>query len=484
MPPITEADVAALSEQVDAMSAPQRERRRGEIVLELGRLDSYPRLSGAQRTQQTSLKQELAAITAADAVADIERARILSAGRGLSGLGSSYAVESGAAFPQTAHTGSGRDALRDAAMRTLESAVRAHSLPEHAAERVESMLRTEPPRGQTLTARWTLATGADAYRSAFAKLLADPVRGHLLWSGEEGEAYRRVAEVQSEMRAMNLTDGAGGYMVPLTLDPAILLTSAGSNNPLRQIARVEQTATDSWNGVSSAGATAEWKTEAVEAADGSPTLVQPSIPAHFGDSFVPYSFEVGMDAVDFLGQLQGVLVDAADQLMATAYTTGTGTGQPTGIVTALAGTSSAIATAVADTVAASDVFNVQNALPPRFSMNAQWCANIAIINTLKQFESTNGAPKFPEIANGQLLGKPLNECSNMDGSLTAGQDNHVLVYGDFSNFVIVDRIGTTLELIPNLVGANRRPTGQRGALLWFRTGSDSIADNAFRVLNA
>jgi predicted phage gp36 major capsid-like protein len=49
--------------------------------------------------------------------------------------------------------------------------------------------------------------------------------------------------------------------------------------------------------------------------------------------------------------------------------------------------------------------------------------------------------------------------------------------------VIVDRIGNTLELIPNLVGANRRPTGQRGALLWFRTGSDSVVDNAFRLLN-
>jgi hypothetical protein len=31
---------------------------------------------------------------------------------------------------------------------------------------------------------------------------------------------------------------------------------------------------------------------------------------------------------------------------------------------------------------------------------------------------------------------------------------------------------------------NRRPTGQRGALLWFRTGSDVVVTNAFRLLNA
>jgi HK97 family phage major capsid protein len=73
----------------------------------------------------------------------------------------------------------------------------------------------------------------------------------------------------------------------------------------------------------------------------------------------------------------------------------------------------------------------------------------------------------------------------MDGSINAAAtaDNYLLAYGDWSNFVIVDRIGTTIELIPNLVGANRRPTGQRGALMWFRTGSDVVVNEAFRLLD-
>ena len=33
------------------------------------------------------------------------------------------------------------------------------------------------------------------------------------------------------------------------------------------------------------------------------------------------------------------------------------------------------------------------------------------------------------------------------------------------------------------MGANRRPTGQRGALLWFRTGSNVVVPQAFRLLN-
>lgn len=87
-----------------------------------------------------------------------------------------------------------------------------------------------------------------------------------------------MAAVQTEQRAMSTSDSAGGYMIPLTLDPAVQLTSSGSINPLRQISRVVQIATDSWNGVTSAGVTAEWTAEAAEMADASPTLGSPSIP--------------------------------------------------------------------------------------------------------------------------------------------------------------------------------------------------------------
>jgi predicted phage gp36 major capsid-like protein len=73
----------------------------------------------------------------------------------------------------------------------------------------------------------------------------------------------------------------------------------------------------------------------------------------------------------------------------------------------------------------------------------------------------------------------------MDGSITTSGavSNFALLYGAFENFVIADRIGSTLELIPNIVGTNQRPTGQRDAMLWFRTGSDSVNDAAFRMLD-
>ncbi|KXF48350.1 hypothetical protein AXA44_29665 [Rhodococcus sp. SC4] len=378
---------------------------------------------------------------------------------------------------------------RDAALRQLERVATAHALPTHAADKADHLIRSGSPAAQDLAARWVSATGAEAYSRAFAALCADPTRGHLQWGPEEAQAYREVTAVHAELHRRDMTVGTGsegGMLVPLHLDPSILLSSDGSTNPLRKIARVVQVTGTSWRGVSSAGAQAEWVPEAAEVADASPTLAQPTVPVHKGDAFVPFSFELGDDGQNFLSELQGVLVDAADQLMAQAFTNGSGNGQPTGLVTKVAGTSgSVVPPATAETFSAADIFAVQNSLPPRWQPRAQWTANLSIINAAKQFETTNGSLKFPEIATGQLLGRALNENSSQDGAPNAGVTGvaNVLVYGDFQQFLIVDRIGTSLEVIPHLFGENRRPTLQRGGLLWFRTGSNAIVPEAFRVLS-
>lgn len=380
--------------------------------------------------------------------------------------------------------------LKGEALRAIDAAAERHKgtdTPDSAFERATELVSKGKADETDLAARWVSAAASADYEKAFAKLVSNPTHGHLEWTPAEADAYRRAVAVKGEMTKGMLsgTDSAGGFMVPLTLDPAIVLTSAGSINPLRRISRVVQTMTDQWQGVSSAGVTAEWKAEAAQAADATPTIADEPIPVHFGDAYVPYSFEAGMDAVNLLGELQKLLIDGAEQLMATAYTTGSGSGQPTGIIKALDGTASEVAPTTAEAFAAADIYKVQNALPARFQANARWLANIATINTMAQFETTNGALQFPELRDDRLLRKSLDELSNMDGTFdpAATADNFLLLYGDFSNFVIVDRIGATLELIPHLVGANQRPTGERGALLWFRTGSDSVANNAFRVLN-
>jgi HK97 family phage major capsid protein len=378
-----------------------------------------------------------------------------------------------------------RGKRRDGALRMLDGLVSANRLPARSAETVEQLTRTGSGQEQSWASRMAEALGSELYLSAWSRLVSDPARGHLMWSGPEQDAFRRVQQLRSETRAMSTTDTAGGFEIPLTLDPSILLSSSGSQNPLRKISRTVQIVTDAWHGVSSAGVTAQWLTEGTESSDASPTLAQPVIPVYKASAFVPFSYEIAQDAVNFPEELGKVLSDGYDQLSATAFTTGSGTGQPTGLITALAGGASEVDSIGSDVLASTDVYALQAATAPRFQPNSQWLASLPVWNILRQFETTNGALKFPSLQNDPptLLGGPANVCSNMDNSITGAAENYVVVVGDFEQFCIVDRWPSQLELIPNLFGANQRPTGQRGAFLFARVGSNVLVPNAFRVLN-
>ncbi len=455
-----------------------RSVRMAQITAEIEKLSQHDKLTDAQDDRYHELRAEYRELDREEQLAEL-RERIAAG---------TVRLEPGA--PTDAEY---RDdpvlesSTRSIALRTIDRGHRCGELPDFAAERATTLIETDPATNRGLAARWAVAAGSEHYASAFCKLLADPARGHMLFDEREHAAYKAVAAVQGEMRAMGISpDASGGFMVPLTLDPAILLTNAGTINPLRRVSRVVQTVTDNWNGVSSAGVVANWYAEHAEVSDDSPTLAQPSIPVHRGSAFIPYSFEFGMDAPNALTELQKLLLDGADRLMSTAYTTGTGTGQPTGIITALAGTASVITPTTAETFAAADIYKLIEALPPRWQPQARWQAALGIINKIDQFETGAGAKRFDLSGGmGTLLRKPLDENSEMDSTwdpaVTA--NNYVLLVGEFQQFVIVDRIGAVLEVVPHMLGAAGRPTGDRGAFLWFRTGSNVTTINAFRLLN-
>lgn len=464
---------------------------RAQAILDNARDEARP-LTAEEKAESDALADDLTAISARLAeLKEIQAARAVAwshtpAFVDTDGSGRSLQfMQRTNAWATDARSLSDTDALRHARAALDATQARAGRVPEQGLAKVADVLSNGAGAEPGRIARWTIAASNPAYETAFAKMLIDPVRGHLEWDAAEQAAYTAVAELQ---RAMSLTSANGGYMVPFTLDPAIMLTNDGSNNPLRKLATVKLTTTNSWNGITSAGATAEWKSEAAQVADGSPTLAQPSIPTFFGDSFVPYSFEWGMDAEDALSELTKVLVDAADSLMATAYTTGNGTTAPQGIVTGLVGTASEINTTGTEALDDSDPFALQNALPARFSAGATYQSHIATANAYRQMETTNGALMFPELRErpASLLGKPWYENSNMDSAYNpaATANNYLMIYGDVrAGYFIVDRIGATLELIPNLMGANGRPTGERGALLWFRTGGEVVVPQALRLLD-
>jgi HK97 family phage major capsid protein len=340
-----------------------------------------------------------------------------------------------------------------------------------------------PVHERNAMSRYIATAGSADYESAFKKILADPVNGHREFSTEELRAFQQVRQ---ETRALNLTDGNGGYLVPATVDFSVQLSSTGSVNPLRGLARHVTTAGNDWAGITSAGSSASWDAEAAQVSDDSPTFVNPTIPVHKGAVYVQASLEVAMDA-SIANVLGPIFADARDQLESTAFTLGTGSGQPKGIITAVAAVGGSVVTSAGSALTVADVTANQNALPPRWRPRARWMANLATVNAGRQLPLyTNGPALVSDATNPpQMMGWPVYENSQMDGTIAAGTTNdYVLLSGDFSQFVIVDRIGLTVQYIPAVFSTtNNRPTGEVGWYAYWRAGSDVLVTDAFRLTN-
>lgn len=339
--------------------------------------------------------------------------------------------------------------------------------------------------GKSTLARLCLASSSPAYMRAWSKA----ARG--AESTQTPDEIRAVEAVRTEQRAMSLTDTAGGYLVPFQLDPTIIVTSAGSYNDIRAIARVVVATGDVWNGVSAGNVSWSFDAEGAEVSDDSPTFAQPSIPNYTARGFVPISMEALQDEQNVTQAVGELLAGGKMDLEAVKFTTGAGSTEPTGIVTALAASSPTVIQLAAadDTFAIGDVYAVQGSLPARYRGRAAWLANNLIYNKVRQFDTAGGGGYWTNLNSDRpplLMGKPAYEAEAMDGTITTSGAvaNYAAIFGDFSNFVITDRIGTTVEFIPHLFHtSNNRPSGQRGWFAHYRTGSDSVNDGAFRMLN-
>lgn len=361
--------------------------------------------------------------------------------------------------------------IRSRGLRAIESV---DGLTDAHRERAEHLVRNLDGKVAIRLA----ATGGEDFRSAFGKYITGQ---HAAFTPEESAAWTRAA---------SLTDNAGGYAVPFTLDPTVILTSDGSINPFRQISRVIPITTDTWNGVSSAGITASFGAEAAAITEGSPTLAQPSVKAHKATAEVDFSFEIGQDWAGFSAEMLRLFNDAKDTLEATKFALGAGDGsnEPYGIVTALTGTGSEINVTGTEAFAVADIYAMEEALGPRFRPRASFVANRAIYNKVRQFDTAGGANLWERLGAGlpsQLIGYPAYEASAMDSSwdTAATANNYIMVLGDFSNYVIADRVGMSVEYVPHRVDGNGKLTGQRGLLAWWRVGADSVNDAAFTLLD-
>ena len=348
-----------------------------------------------------------------------------------------------------------------------------------AQERIESLIANVDSKGDL--AKRIMVTGTATYERAFGKAaLSQSVQG---LNAEEA-------------RALSLGSNAdGGYAVPVQLDPTVIHTSALHINPLRGLARVVQITGKEWQGVTQAtGITVSRSAEADPATPSSPTFAQPTIKAERVTAFVPFSFEIESDWAAMRSEITLMLNEAKDVEEAESFMTGAGTGVlPQGLLVGL-GAGQTVETGALPTAAkpltAADIFALEEAIPVRYRASAQFLGSKSVYNKIRQIDTAGGADLWERIGAGlpsQLIGYSLHEASTMPGFPADATANvKILVFGDFRNYLIVDRIGMSVELVPHVFktsGSNIVPTGQRGLFAVWRNNAKVLVADGFRVLS-
>lgn len=360
-------------------------------------------------------------------------------------------------------------------------------LTDYQRERMDRVLRTQ--NGDTdgeLIAAFLVATSNPHYRSAFQKAATGLSPA---FSPEEARAVRDVNQLK---RAMSIgTPAAGGYAVPVIIDPTIILTAQGSDNPILRRARVETITVDTWKGLASSGVSWKMGAEASASTDNSPSISQPTVDTGRADGFIPFSIEVGQDWPGFAERMSEMLGSGYDELQADKLTQGTGADNPIGILSRLAAQTSPVvktSVATAGTIVPNDIYSMWARLPQRHrrrSGSLAWMSSTVTQNAVRQLGTLdpNFTVNMTAEGIGELFGAPydMNDYFQ-DFAAGTGTQNWAVV-GNWQGFLVAQRAGMNIEFVPMLFDVtNNRPTGQRGWFAWARFGSDVVDPTAFQLL--
>lgn len=391
--------------------------------------------------------------------------------------------------------------VEDNARHAIERATYGVKNKEEAQERAEELLDTVDNSSRELAKRM-LITGSKEYASGFAKMLR-----------HGSDAFCTQEERQALIRAVQTlgTDAGGGYAVPFQLDPTVILTSAGVKNPIRDLARVETIVGKEWQGVTSAGTSVTRAGENAVAPASNFTLAQPKVRTNRVQGYTVFSIEIDLSWGALQSEITKMLVDAKGQ-EENSFISGAGDGitdgqAPQGVnvgLTSANDTELALHTAFTQ----ADLFSLEEGLDARWEANASFLAHKTVYNKVRQFptdgsagslnnlwtdfgagltESTRNTRRlldYPTYRSAGPNGMPTLATALAAGAHSTGADT-IAILGDFSQFMIVDRIGMSVELVPTVLDVGTgRPIGQRGVYTYWMNNSKVLVPGAFRRLIA
>ena len=255
---------------------------------------------------------------------------------------------------------------------------------------------------------------------------------------------RRGIERMDGIEAKSLRvsdDTAGGYLAPDQF-VAEMIRNLVLFSPIRSVARVASTSAGNVILPRRTGTlTGNWTGETEDHTEADPTYGQAAFPVAERSCYVDVSNSLLEDsAFDIAGELAHDFAEEFGKAEGAAFVSGTGGKRPLGFLsdTSMVSVNSGDASAIK----ADGLIDLFHALPTFYAQNATWAMNRTTLGAVRKLKDGQGRYLVDIGGMGNtpvttLLGRPVLECPDMP-DVAGGA--YPIVFGDFSNYRIFDRV--------------------------------------------
>lgn len=311
-------------------------------------------------------------------------------------------------------------------------------------------------------------TESKEYRSAMLRYMITGAMEPVLRSDARGEEMRSVLGVSMS--------GTGAVLAPTTLERS-LLDDIAEENVVRGLADVRSSATDVQIPVVEGHTSAYLIAEGADFTASKPEFNKRSIGAYKVGALTYVTVEAMQDTfIDMEAWVRGDFAKAFADLEETHFINGTGSKQPSGILT---GGTLGVTAAASNAVTADELMDLMYSVENKYRKRSVWLMNDSTVKLIRKLKDTTGRYLWePSMKDGQpdmLLGKRLYTSSAMP---EAAANAKVVVFGDFKQYRIMDRRGLYFQRLNEIAATS----GQVAFLAYRRYDAQVIRSDALKYL--
>jgi HK97 family phage major capsid protein len=300
--------------------------------------------------------------------------------------------------------------------------------------------------------------------------------------GDDGLSAEDRVAIQATMSTTTTTEG--GYTVPVEVASSIL-DALKAYGGMRAVAEIIRTATGADMNFPTSDGTSEVGELLAQNATAAALDLSFGVKAlstyKYSSKSVAVPIELLQDSnADIEAFVRARLVTRLGRITNTHFTVGTGSGQPTGVVTA-AGSGKVGTTGQTLTVIHDDLIDLQHSVDPAYRApgNCRFMMNDASVKVIRKIKDTTGRPIYVPGYENQIPGKPGGVPDTLLGDpIQVNQDIAVMaanaksiLYGDFSYYKIRDALDVQLLRFTDSAFALK---GQVGFVAMLRSGGNFV----------